>query len=333
MVNPILILMTTEHRARTLTPDLLHRLEALGPVVIAPDGDPRAPAARQALTEAGVVMTGTGTHRLDDDVLDGAPHLRAIVHAAGTLRPIVTEDVYDRGIVLSSQASANALPVAEYTLAMVLLELKGVPLAAQAYATARGEVDVDALLADHGAYRRRVGIISASAIGRRVIELLRPFDVETCVYDPYLSAEDAERIGTRLLPLEDVMRTSDVVSLHAPLLPETIGMIGAAELARLRDGAVFINTARGALVDQAALVSELRRGRIRAVIDVTDPEVPPPDSGLWGCPNLVLTPHVAGSRGRELVRIGAQAVEEVERFCTGQPLQHSVPRERFAITA
>jgi len=278
-------------------------------------------------------MTGTGTGRLDDRLLDRAPRLRAIVHAAGTLRPIVDESVYDRGIALSSQASANALPVAEYTLATILLELKGVPVAAAAYARARAEVDVDALLADHGNYQRRVGIISASTIGRRVIELLRPFDLEVVVFDPYLDDAAAHALGVQRLPLDELLRTSDLVSLHAPLLTETAGMVGATELALLRDGSVFVNTARGKLVDEEALVRELRSGRIRAVIDVTDPEVPEPGSALWDIENLTLTPHVAGSRGRELLRIGTQAVEEVERLCAGKPLAHAVPRERYAITA
>jgi phosphoglycerate dehydrogenase-like enzyme len=329
-----LILMTPEHRARTLTDESLARLSRCGPVLIASNASqPDREDVLAMLADADAVMTGTGTGKLTPNVLDAAPRLRAVIHAAGSVRPIVDADVYDRGIQVSSQAAANALPVAEYTLAMILLELKGVPEIAREYRAARTAVDVDGRLADHGNYSRTVGIISASTIGRRVIGLLQPFDLEVLVYDPYLDADDARHLGARSVELQTLLSTSDLVSMHTPLLPETAGMIGAAELAALRDGAVFINTARGALVDQQALISELRTGRIRAVIDVTEPEIPEPDSPLWDLPNLVLTPHVAGSRGRELHRIGEQAVVEVERLTRGEPLLHGVPRERYSTNA
>jgi phosphoglycerate dehydrogenase-like enzyme len=166
-----------------------------------------------------------------------------------------------------------------------------------------------------------------------VIDLLRPFDVHVVIHDPYLSDTAAAELGVERADLHTVLSTSDVVTLHAPLLPETRGMIGAPELAALRDGVTFINTARGALIDQDALVSELCSGRIRAVIDVTDPEVPAPDSPLWDLDNVVLTPHVAGSRGLELHRIGERAVAEVGRLAHGEPLAYEVTRERYATNA
>ncbi|GHG83872.1 2-hydroxyacid dehydrogenase [Amycolatopsis acidiphila] len=330
----IVIAMTPEFTERTLSPALRERLATFGRVRVSPSpADHHTPAARELLAGADVVITGTGTALLDDATLAAAPRLEAIVHAAGSLRPVVTAAAFERGIRLSSQAGANALPVAEYTLAMILLELKGVRLAEQVYRAERDEVDVDKLLAVNGNYGRRVGIVSASAIGRRVIELLRPFDVDTVVYDPYLSAEAAAELGAARMDLRSLLSTSDLVSLHAPLLPETRGMIGTTELAALRDGAILVNTARGALVDQQALIRELVEGRIRAVIDVTDPEVPEPGSPLWSLDNVVLTPHVAGSRGLELHRIGERAVAEVGRLARGEPLAHEVTREAYAINA
>jgi phosphoglycerate dehydrogenase-like enzyme len=333
-MTEIVLLMPTAHRESIFTPASMGRLEECGTVRIAPTGTDHSRAdVREMLADAEVIVTGTGTAKLDDSVLDAAPKLRAIVHAAGTVRPIVDVDVYDRGVLISSQAPTNALPVAEYTLAMILLELKGVLPIQEVYRARRGEVDVDAILADQGNFQRRVGVVSASSIGRRVIELLQPFDLEVVVHDPYLLADDARRLGAEAVDLPTLLRTSDLVTLHAPLLPETVDMIGAAELADLRDGAVFVNTARGALVDQDALIAELRTGRIRAVIDVTEPEIPDPDSPLWDLPNLVLTPHVAGSRGRELRRIGEGVVAEVERLVRGEPLAREVSRQRYATNA
>jgi phosphoglycerate dehydrogenase-like enzyme len=333
-MTQILLLMPDSHRESVFTAEMLERLGRCGTVHVAPTAtDHRRADVRALLATADVVVTGTGTAKLDRDVLAAAPHVRAIVHAAGTLRPIVDEDVYDRGIELSSQAPTNALPVAEYTLAMILLELKGVPAVGRTYRAARGQVDVDALLAAQGVYGRRVGVVSASSIGRRVIALLQPFDVDVVVFDPFLDPDEARRLGATSVDLDTLLRTSDLVTVHAPLLPSTVGMIGATELAAMGKGTVLVNTARGALIDEEALIAELRTGRIRAVVDVTDPEVPAPDSPLWDLENLVLTPHVAGSRGRELQRIGAEVVGEVERVVRGEPLRFGVPRARYATSA
>jgi len=330
----IVIAMTDDHAQRTLAPWLRQRLERSGEVTYLSSATRhKAPENAQALARADVVVTGTGTAMLDDDDLDNAAKLQAIIHAAGTLRPIVSESAYERGIRLSSQAAANALPVSEYTVAMILLELKGVPITERLYRRERGAIDVDDVLARHGNYRRRVGIVSASNIGRRVIELLRPFDLELLVVDPYVSQEEAGTMGVSKVDLHQLMAASDLVSIHAPLLPETRGMIGAKELGLLRDGSVLVNTSRGAIVDQDALISELLCGRIRAVLDVTDPEVPDANSPLWDLENLVLTPHVAGSRGLELLRIGERAVEEVERLSRGEDLRYEVTRERYRTNA
>ncbi len=116
------------------------------------------------------------------------------------------------------------------------------------------------------------------------------------------------------------MRFSDVVSVHAPALPSTQGMIDRRHLALMRDGATLINTARGIIVDETALIDELRTGRIDAIIDVTHPEVPEPASALYDLPNVFLTPHIAGAIGDERERLGEFIVEEIERYIAGRPL-------------
>ena len=234
---------------------------------------------------------------------------------------------------MSSLAPVNAIPVAEYTLAMILLELKGVHAIAATYRRARQAVDVDAALAQHGVYHRTVGIVGASRIGRLVMELLSNFDVKVLLYDPSIDQAAAQELGVHFVDLPTLVASADVISLHAPLLPETRHMIDATLLATIRDGAVLINTARGGLVDHVALLTELRRGRFRAVLDVTDPEPPPRASDLWDLDNVLLTPHVAGSRGLELQRIGEEVVAEVERYVRGEPLRYAVTRRRFAANA
>ncbi|WP_299040158.1 hydroxyacid dehydrogenase [uncultured Pseudokineococcus sp.] len=315
---------------RFLTPAARERLSAVGEVDVHPTPeDHRSPAAASALARADVLVTGWGTDLLDEEVLAAAPALRAVVHSAGSVRPVVTRGAVGRGLLVSSQARLNALPVAEYALATILLSLKGVLLARSRYREARGPLDVRELLSDHGVHARRVGVVGASVVGRRLLELLRPFDVEVVLADPTLDAEEARELGAELLDLDDLLRTSDVVSLHAPLLPSTRGMLDARRLGLLRDGAALVNTARGALVEEGALVRELVAGRISAVLDVTEPEVPEPTSPLWDLPDVLLTPHVAGALGSELLRLGDGAVEEVERLAAGLPLLRPVTAETY----
>jgi len=179
-----------------------------------------------------------------------------------------------------------------------------------------------------GNYRRTVGIVGASRIGRLVLERLRGFDFERLVFDPFLADADAAALGAeKVEDLDDLLRRSDVVSLHAPSLPETRHMIDRRRLALLRDGAVFVNTARGALVDGDALTAELASGRLDAVLDTTEPEILPADSPLYELPNVFLTPHIAGALGTETQRMATLALDEIERLAKGEPLAHEVRAE------
>ncbi|MFJ4848533.1 hydroxyacid dehydrogenase [Streptomyces sp. NPDC088733] len=286
-----------------------------------------APGAREALAAAEVLLTGWGCPPLDEAALDRMPRLRLVAHAAGTVKQHVTDAVWRRGVLVSTAAAANALPVAEYTVAAVLLSNKRVLDTASAFRRARGDIGAFEALAGAGNYRRTVGVVGASRVGRRVLELLRPYDLRLLVHDPYLGPAAAAGLGAEWAGLDHLCRTCDVVSIHAPELPATRHLFDAARLALLRDGATLVNTARGSLVDTAALTAELVAGRLHAVLDVTDPEPLPADSPLWDLPNVLLTPHVAGSLGTELTRLADTATGEIERWARGLPLAHPVRAE------
>jgi phosphoglycerate dehydrogenase-like enzyme len=309
--------MTAENVPQVFPPEALARLREsvdIDPALVAQDfADPRV---RDALARTEILVTGWGCPRLDEAVLDAAPRLRAVLHSAGSVKSFATPEVWRRGIAVSSAAAANALPVAEYTLAMILLAGKDVLAARDRMRTTRTSSGWG-VVPGIGNYGRRVGVIGASRIGRRVLELLRPFDLRPALTDPYVDERDAAALGVPLLPLDDLLRTSDIVTVHAPETPETHHMIGRRELALMPDGAVLINTARGALVDHDALVAELRAGRLTAILDVTDPEPLPADSPLYDLPGAFVTPHLAGSQGNELARLGLTVAEEAERLLTG----------------
>ncbi|MEU1177817.1 hydroxyacid dehydrogenase [Streptomyces sp. NPDC005820] len=308
----------------------LRRLVRIDPALVVRDFTD--PAAAAALNRAEVLITGWGCPHLGAPVLDGAPRLRTVLHAAGSVRHLVGEPFWARGLTLSSAVRANALPVAEYTLAAILLSGKDAFGLRERFRTERA-YPAPTEYAAVGNLGRRVGLIGASRVGRRVLELLRPFDLAVSLYDPYVDAVEAARLGAVPLPLDELLRTSTVVSVHAPDIPETRGMLSRERLALIPDGGVLINTSRGALVDHTALTEELVRGRLGAVLDVTDPEPLPADSPLHGLPNVFLTPHIAGSLGNELARLGGTVVAELERMAAGLPPEHPVRRAELAISA
>jgi phosphoglycerate dehydrogenase-like enzyme len=178
-----------------------------------------------------------------------------------------------------------------------------------------------------GNHSRRIGIIGASRIGRLVIEMLARGNFEIAVYDPFLSAEEALTFGATKMELHPLLKWSDVVSLHAPILPETRHMIGGHELALMADQAIFINTARGWLVDHDALLAEAQSGRLRILIDTPEPEPLPKDSPFYDLPNVVLTPHIAGALGNELRALSDLAITEIERFVAGHAPLHPVVKQ------
>ncbi|MEE1800818.1 hydroxyacid dehydrogenase [Streptomyces sp. JV176] len=289
--------------------------------------------ARAALADVELLVTGWGCPPLDAAALAAAPRLRAVVHTAGTVRGHVTEACWERGIEVSSAAAANALPVAEYTVAMILLSGKRVLERARALRATHDRGDWLRTPAGLGNYGRTVGILSASLIGRRVIELLRPYDLTILLHDPYVSDAEATALGAHPVGLGELFARADVVSVHTPLLPATHGLVSRELLTSMRPDSVLVNTARGAVVDQDALTDVLRAGRIRAVLDVTDPEVLPPEHPLWTCENALITPHLAGSQGNELRRLADLAVGEVTRWAAGDGFDHPVRRERLAFLA
>ncbi|MBA2809878.1 hydroxyacid dehydrogenase [Streptomyces sp. KM273126] len=291
-----------------------------------------APAAAPALARAEVLVTGWGCPRLDTDALAAAPKLRAVLHAAGSVRSLVGDTLWKRGVAVSSAVTGNALPVAEYTLAMILLAGKDTFTHRERYRATHTYPTADETAAT-GNLGRRVGVIGASRVGRRLLELLRPYDFEVLLHDPYVDAAEAAALGARLVSLEDLLSHSDIVSLHAPDIPETQRMLDRGRLALIRDAGVLINTSRGALVDHEALTGELLSGRLSAILDVTDPEPLPAASPLYRLPNVYLTPHIAGSLGNELERLGRIVVDELEHLAAGLPLAHEVRHADLARVA
>lgn len=279
------------------------------------------------LHDAEVLLGSWGMPQLDAQLLAAAPRLRAVCYAAGSVKGFVTPESYARGVIITTAMHANAIPVAEVTLALITLANKNW-FTAQAHMRqthgGHGPAHV-------GNFGTTVGIIGCGAIARILLAKLADTDMRVLVYDPYARnlPPDVEHVAE----LTELARRCDVISLHAPDIPATHGLCNGAFFSAMKDGATFINTARGRLVDEAALLAELQRGRIYAHLDVTHPEPPVADSPLYLLPNVWLTPHLAGSSAGEIRRMGRLAIDECLALIAGQPPRFPVTHDMLATMA
>lgn len=275
--------------------------------------------------EADVLLGTWRMPKLDEELLDALPELKAVFYAAGTVKPFMTDAAWNRGVVVCSAWQANSLPVAEYSLATILLSLKRVWHYSRMMRSAN--VSPGALFIP-GAYKSKVGLVSLGAVGRATAKMLAPFDLSVRAYDPYFPTAEAEELGIQLVSLEELFSSCDVVSLHPPLIPETERMVSGRLIASMKEGATLINTSRGGVVAEEELIKVLsQRPDLCAILDVTDPEPPALDSPLRLLPNVVLTPHLAGSRQAECARMGRWMTQELQRFASGEPLRFALTRQ------
>lgn len=266
-----------------------------------------------------VLVSGWGTPSLGEEALSLFPDLRLIAHGGGSVKGFATGALWEREIRVTSSAYANAIPVAEFALSQIIFSLK------QGWHRIR-EIERDSLYlkedeTTQGVYGSTVGIISFGMTGRLLRKLLRSLEVEVLVYDPFLDEAMAETEEVSLVSLEEIFRRSDVVSCHTPQLSETIGMIRGRHLESMKKGATFLNTARGHIVVEEELIQVLKkRPDLFALLDVTETEPPLSGSPLYQMNNVVLTPHIAGSVGKECRRMGRFVISEIERYLRGDAL-------------
>ncbi|WP_419999057.1 hydroxyacid dehydrogenase [Streptomyces boninensis] len=332
-VGSATIAVVMEERLRSLffTPELWRELEHLGRLQVC--GTSPAEAAAH-LRNAEVVITGWRSPRLDAGLLAAAPRLRLVAHSGAAVRFLVSDELFARGIRVSQTGEAMAPAVAEVALTFTLTLLHRIHRFDHALHT---DADFDALrYPDQPARELRgtqIGVIGASRTGRAYLEMIRALGARPLLTDPHISAERAAALGARLVPLDELMAGCRVVAVHAPSIPATRHMIGKRELALMPDGAGLVNTARSALIDTAALLDELRTGRIDAALDVYDEEPLPADHPLRTLPNALLTPHQAAAAVQVRQRQGRIVVDEIARWLAGAALRHEITEEMLATTA
>lgn len=308
--------------------DQQRRLAAMGAVTMPQEaGNLTDARLTQRIGGHAIVISGWGTPTFSDAVLAAAAdRLQLIAHSAGSIKRMLPPAVFAAGPRVTHVAYSMSIPVAETTLALILLCLRQFhkvdrAFKAEGWAAAR-DLTVGAELAGN-----RVGVIGAGYTGRAVIRRLLALDAEVWLCDPYLSDENATALGVRKTDLEPLMRNCPIVTLQAPATAETYRMIGVEQLSWLPDGAVFINTARAHLIDETALLAELRTGRISAALDVFDQEPLPDDSPFRQLDNLIITPHIAAVTQQAYKRQGQITVDEIARFLSDGKLRYEVTRD------
>ncbi len=258
----------------------------------------------------------------EDEISKWFPSLKCVFYAAGTVK-YFAEPFLKKDVRVFTAASANGIPVAEFTASQIVLANKGYYQALRAYkwSICRRKFNISRGFAErkYGNYGAKVGIIGCGAIGGKVVELLKPYHLEVSVYDPYLPDERANALGVQKVGIEELFRNCDVISNHLPDIHETRGIITEALLNSMKLEATFVNTGRGAQVNEKALNKVLRKRKdMCALLDVTSHEPLSPWSPLYWRKNVFLTPHIAGSLSEEFVRLVEYMVQAYRDVLEGK---------------
>ncbi|MEI6564716.1 MAG: hydroxyacid dehydrogenase [bacterium] len=269
------------------------------------------------------IFSTWGMPALGDAELERMPALRAVFYAAGTVKGFA-RPFLNRRVTMCSAWGANAVSVAEFCLGQILLACKGYFRNTRDCREA-GCNRQNVAFQGRGAYGEKVALLGAGQIGRRLIEMLRPFQIKLLVVDPYLSETEAGELNVRKVSLEEAFREAYVVSNHLPNLPTLQKVLNGPLFASMRPDATFINTGRGAQVNEPELIEILtRRPDLLALLDVTDPEPAPEGSGFYHLPNVQLSSHMAGAHDDEVVRMADTMIEEFRRWQGGEVLRYAV---------
>lgn len=327
----IAMILSCAMRKRLFSEKAMENLQPFGEVVVNETDDTGAEQVKKVIAGADIAVTSWGSQPLTGDILAAAPGLKLVVHAAGSVKPIVSDELWVKGVRVTGSPKPLGEGVAETALGLSIAASKNVFRLSKNIAAggwAEGKDDIREL------FDITVGVVGAGWAGKHYIRLMRNFGVEILMYDPFISAEKAAELGAIKTDFEELLKKSDIVSIHAPSIPETYHMFNADTLALMKKDAVLVNTARGSLIDEAALYAYMTAGNLKyACLDVTDPEPPAADHPLRSLPNVIFTPHLAGLVNNGQRRIGIHTGREIAKFLAGERMDCEVTQEMLKTMA
>ena len=276
-----------------------------------------------------IVITGWGSPCIDADVLQYADSLKYVAHTGGSVANYVCEEVYKKGITVISGNEMYAESVAEGVIAYILSSLRMIPRFSHrlSYDKVWENQDLGRNYAK-GLLDRTVGIVSYGTISKYIIPMLQPFHVKIKLYSrKTMPQEFLEKYNVEQVSLEEVFSTSDIITMQTAKNPQTIGMINKKHLSLIKDGALFVNTSRGPIVDEDDLIAEIEKDRIYVMLDVYNKEPLPQDSPLLGREKVLLMPHMAGPTIDRRDAITNALLTDIENHMVGKPLTLEIPWE------
>ncbi len=328
--KPKILVLLSRRFELVFLPDALERLKALGEVTIGPAIAHNDPQCEEKLgrllddTKPEILVTGWGTPKFTHTLLKAHPQIRFVQHLAGTVRAHIEREVFvaENGPVVANWGNTIAPSVAEAALMLTLGGLRRVTNAQLELHVRKGfslKVPGDSL------YDRPVGLHGLGVISQEYAKLLKPFRCPLSAYSPNVPDAKFEELGvTRSKSLEELYGNHHIVAVHAGNTPENFHIVNKDILARIPDGGLIVNTARGEIIDTEALVAELKSGRIFAALDVYETEPLPEDSPLRGLENCMLMPHVGGPTPDWLSRMGENCIRNIERVLKGEEPHHQI---------
>lgn len=323
----IALLLNPDTRKMVFNEKCLNRLSNSGDVVINEGGTDFESVAK-VIKDADAVVTSWGNNPIDEKHLELCPNLKILLHAAGSVKPVVSDALWEKGVRVTASANVLSMGVSETALGFTIAASKNFFAHNENIHNggwAEGKENIREL------YDLTIGVVGGGWAGRHYIELMQAFDVDILLYDPFLTEEKAKAMGVRKASFEEVLKESDIISIHAPQIPETYHMFNAETLKLMKKDAVLINTARGTIIDETALYEHMKAGNLKyACLDVTDPEPPAVDNPLRTLKNCIMTPHLAGLANNGLKKIGQHVCEELESYLENGKLSTEVTQEMLA---
>ncbi len=330
-MKKIVVFSTSDNIKKIFSAGHLERLSKLGSLAVYDRNDYNdREYVLDFIKDSELIITAWGSPKIDDEMIHLCPALRGIIHAGGGIKGLLSDAFIKRNLFISSANGALADGVAESTVAMAVSACKGMFSLPN---DIRNGLWSENRCKIKDFYDIKVGIVSVGDIGRRVIKLLKAYEVDILAYDPFVSAEEMKNLGAEKCEFEKLLSESDVISIHTPDIPETNNMFNRENLHLIKDGAVIINTARPNVIDDAAFIEELSKNRFTAVLDVTKDAPSMVDHPYRKLPNVVLFPHIAGAVSNGCRRMGKFAVEEAERLYNGEELLGKFDLSKLSIRA